>query len=243
MGCLFVDDLNLDASRDLRMSDQLGDQNLVASHVNRNYVRPDLKTDVSSDENHGHRTNDRLDDPNLGDDHRDAQVCHRMNETDDRNDLKMDGSLAVNRGHRTNGLLVGHLKDGDHHDVLVGHSMDVSSDENRDLHTNEMGDRNDLSLVVLTDVSLCLRMSDLLDDLKMNANLGVMSHRVMSMVYLNTSCDRMSHAHLRCDHLKMHHRDTNRMDAMNLDGKILDVMILVGNLTNPGAMNSNARMI
>jgi hypothetical protein len=37
---------------------------------------------------------------------------------------------------------------------------------------------------------------------------------------LNTSCDRMSHDHLRCDRLKMRRRDTNRMDGMSQDGKM-----------------------
>ena len=54
----------------------------------------------------------------------------------------------------------------------------------------------------------------------MDANLGVMNLRVKLMVYLNTSCDRMSHDHLRCDRLKMRHHDMNRMDGMNLGGKM-----------------------
>ena len=40
------------------------------------------------------------------------------------------------------------------------------------------------------------------------------------MVYLNTSCDRMSHDHLRYDRQMMRHRDKNRMDGKNLDGKM-----------------------
>ena len=60
-------------------------------------------------------------------------------------------------------------------------------------------------------------------DLKMDVNLDAMSHRVMLMVYLSMSCDRMSHDHLRYDRLKMHRHDTNRMDEMILDGMILDV--------------------
>jgi hypothetical protein len=54
----------------------------------------------------------------------------------------------------------------------------------------------------------------------MDANLDVMNHHVMLMVYLNMNCDRMSHDHLRYDRQMMRHHDTSRMDEMILDGKM-----------------------
>jgi hypothetical protein len=42
-------DVNLDVSLCHRMNDQLDDQNLDASHVNRNYAPRDRKTDENSD--------------------------------------------------------------------------------------------------------------------------------------------------------------------------------------------------
>ena len=243
--CYYVDDLKLDVSsdenRDLRMNDQLDDQNLdddhrdvpvghrmnvmddpndlrmVVNHVNRNCVLLDLMKDGNLDVSHDLRRNDRLDDLNL-DVTKVGNRDHRMNGMDDRN---LDVMMDVSRGLHMYDLLDGHLKDGDRHDVLVGH------------RTNVMDDRNDLNL----DVSRVNR-NYAPRDLKMDVNSDAMSHRVKLTGDRSMSCDRMSHDHLRCDHLMMRHRDTNRVDVMNLDGKNLD-----GKLKNSGATNSDARMV
>ncbi len=81
----------------------------------------DLKLDVSSDENRGHRMNDPLDDRNLDDDRHDALGDLRMNVPDDRNlvvnhvnrncaprDLKMDVNLDVSHDLRRNDRLGDH---------------------------------------------------------------------------------------------------------------------------------------
>jgi hypothetical protein len=100
---------------------------------------------------------------------------------------------------------------------------------------NAKDDRNDLKLGATTDVNLYLRTNVTDDrnlvanrvnrncvrrDLTMDANLIVKNLHVKSMVYLNTSCDRMSHDHLQYDRQMMRHHDTNRMDEMNLDEKM-----------------------
>ena len=134
--------------------------------------------------------------------------------------------------------------DDDRHDVLG------------DLRMNGMDDRNDLTMVVSLVVNRGHRMSDRLDDLRMNvtddrkmdgnhvnrnyaprdlkmdANLDVMSHHVMLMGDLNMSCDRMSHDHLQYDHRMMHRRDMNLslvvmiLDVMNLDGKMMNHRVI-----------------
>ena len=125
-----------------------------------------------------------------------------------------------------NDLLDDHSMDDDHRDVLVDHRMsDLLVDHSMDdvltmvvnlLNRMSQTDvRNDLTTVVnLLNRNCALR------DLKMDVNLGAMSHRVMLTDVLNKSCDQMSHDHLRCDRLKMRHYDMNRMDGMNLDGKM-----------------------
>jgi hypothetical protein len=115
----------------------------------------------------------------------------------------MVGNLDVNLCLRMNDLLDDHSMDDDHRDALVGHRK------------NEMGDRNDLKMVVNLLNRNCVRL-----DLKMGGNSDVKNLHVRLMVYLNMNCDRMSHDHLRCGHLKMRHHDMNRMDGMNLDGKM-----------------------
>jgi hypothetical protein len=73
-------DLNLDVSRGLRMSDLLGDQN----------------SDVMTDENRGNRNCVRRDQNLVV--MTDVSRGLRMNGTDDRNDLKTDGKKdAMNR--------------------------------------------------------------------------------------------------------------------------------------------------
>ena len=161
-------------------------------------------TDVSLDVNHGHRTNDLLDGRNLGDDHRDVLVGRRMNATGDRNDPRTGVNLGVSLCRRMNGRL-GDLK------------MVVS-------RVNRNYAPRDLKMVLMK----CHRV-----DLPIDPECYVMNHHVKRMVFLNMSCDRMSHDHLRYGHQVMRHRDTNRMDGMNLDGK----------MKNSGAMNSGARMI
>ena len=125
--------------------------------------------------NHDHRVDLSIDPP-----------CYYVD------DLKLDGNLDVSRGHHMNDLLDDHLMDDDHHDVLVGHrmnAMDGRSDlmmvVNRVNRNCALRDRKmDVSLDVMTDVSLCLRMNDLLvdhltdgtmdvsHDLRMNDQLG-----------------------------------------------------------------------
>jgi hypothetical protein len=158
--------------------------------------------------------NDPLGDHSMGDDRRDVLAGHHKNGTDDRNDLKMGVNSDVNLCLRRS-------------DLLDGPNLDDV--------------RHGQKLVLMMDVSRGHRMNDLLDDrrdLNLVAKMDAMSHHVKLMVYLNTSCDRMSHDHLQCDHLMMHHRDTNRTDGMNLDGVNLD-----GKMKNSGAKNSGARMI
>ena len=174
-------------------TDDRNDLMMVVNHVNRNCVLLDLMKDGNLDASRDLRKNDRLDGHLKDDDRHDALVGHRKNVMDDLSDLNSD----VNRGRRMNDLLADHLMDDDRHVVLVGHRMNVKDDQN--LGANRVN-RN-----------YALR------DRKMDVNLGAMSLRVMLMVYLNMSCDRKSHDHLRCDHLMMRHRDTNRMDVKNLD--------------------------
>lgn len=129
MNGLLVDHLkdgdHRDALDDLRMNG-MDDLNLVASRVNRNYVRHgrmtggtkdvsrglrmndllgDRTMDVSLDVNRGLHMNDRMDGRNLVDDHHDALDDHRMNVTDDRNDLKMGGTPDVSLCLRMNDQL------------------------------------------------------------------------------------------------------------------------------------------
>jgi hypothetical protein len=97
-------DLNLDVSRGLRMSDLLGDQNsdvmTDANRGNRNCVLHDPRMGGTTDGNRDRRMSDPLDA------HRDLNLVVmtdvsrglRMNGTDDRNDLKTDGKKdAMNR--------------------------------------------------------------------------------------------------------------------------------------------------
>ena len=180
-----------DVSRVIRMSDRLDDQNLGVSRVIRNCVRRDLMTDGNLDVNRDHHMN-------VMDDRNDLMmVVNLVNRNYVRHDRKMGGNSDVNLCLRMSDLLDDHLKDDDRHDVLG------------DLHMNAMDDRK-------MDVSRanrnCVRRDQMTD-----VNLDAMSHRVKLTGDRSTSCDRMSHDHLRCDHLMMLHRDTNRMGVKNLD--------------------------
>jgi hypothetical protein len=88
-----LDDQNLDVTtdgnRDHRTSDLLVYRNLDASHVNRNCVRHDQKTDENLDGN-------------------------RANRNCARHDLMTVGNLDVNLCLRMNDLLGGHLMDVNH---------------------------------------------------------------------------------------------------------------------------------
>jgi hypothetical protein len=198
---------NLNVSRDHRMN-VTDDRRKDASRVNRNCVRRDRKMGAMTDVSHDHRRSDLLDDHSMVGNHVNrncvrhdqnsvvtmgVNLCRRMNGTDDR-------MKDVNRGLHMSDRLDDHSMDDDHRDVLVDHHMNGMGDRKRDgNHVN----RNYAPR-----------------DRKMGANLDAMNRRVMLMVYLNTSCDRMSHDHLRCDRLKMRHRDMNRKVGMNLDGKM-----------------------
>ena len=139
MGFRDVGDRNLNGNLCRRMSDRLDDdlhdQNLDVSRVNRNYVRHDLMTDVNLDGNLCRRMSDRLDDQNLD--------VNRVNRNCVRRDQKMDGTTD---------------------DRKMGVKMDVKMDGNLYRHTNVTDDRNDLTMVVSLDVSRGHRMSDRLDD-------------------------------------------------------------------------------
>jgi hypothetical protein len=105
-----------------------------------------------------------------------------------------------------NDQLDDHLMADDHRDDLGGRYM------------NAKDDRSDLKMDVMTDVNLCLRMNDPLDDLNLDASrvnrncarhdlnldgkMDGMSHHGMWMDDLNMNCDRMSHDHLQCGHLR-----------------------------------------
>ena len=94
--------------------------------------------------------------------------------------------------------------DDDHHDALVDHRMNGTDDRN-DLktdgnHVNRNYAPRDLMMDASLDVSLCLRMSDRLDDHSMDDDLMTDVNRV------NRNCVR---------------RDL-KMDV-NLDGKNLHV--------------------
>jgi hypothetical protein len=129
--------------------------------------------DPSLGVSHDHRTNDRLVDHSMDDGLTTvANLCLRMNGTDDRNldvnhvnrncvrrDLMMDAMTDGNLCRRMNDLLGDHSMDDDHHDALVG------------LRRNVMDDQNDRNLVAKMDVSRDLRMNDLLDDHSMDDGL------------------------------------------------------------------------
>jgi hypothetical protein len=185
-----LDDLTMDVSRDRHMNDPLDDLTMDVSRVNRNYVRRDLSLDAMTDGSHDHRRSDLL-----GDHSMDGNHVSRNYVLPDR---KMDGNLGGNLCLRMSDRLGDHSMDDDHRDVLVDH------------HMNGMGDRK-------TDGNHVNRNYAPRDP-KMDVNLDAMSHRVMLMVCLSKSCDRMSRDHLRCDHLMMRRHDMNRMDGKNLDG-------------------------
>ena len=228
-------DGNLDVSRGLRKN-VMDDRNLDASRVNRNCVRHDQKMDGNLDASRVNRNcvrHDQKMDGNL-DVTKDVNRDLRMNGMDDRNDLMMVVNL-LNRNWALRDLKTGGRTDVSRgnrmNDLLDDLNLDAMMDGNHDHHTNDLpgghrmnvtDDRNDLNLDVNRAIRNCV-----LRDLKMDGNLDAMSRRVMLMVYLNMSRDRMSHDHLRCGHLKMRHRDTNRMDGtnldeMNLDGKMMN---------------------
>jgi hypothetical protein len=123
-------------------------------------------------------------------------------------------------------------------DLLGGPNLDAS-------RVNRSCALRDRSLGAMMDVNLCRRMNVTDDrrDLNLVVKMDAMSHHVKLMVYLNTSCDRMSHDHLQCGHLMMHHRDTNRMDGMNLVGKMKNSDAKNSDAKNSDAKNSDARMI
>jgi hypothetical protein len=186
--------------------------------------------------------NDLQDDLNLGGmmdgNHRGVLVGRYNCALDDRNSVVMtDGNLC----HRTNGRPDDLNLDDVRHGLTMGD--DLMTDVSLDLRKSDLlVDRNlddvrrDRKMALMTDVNLCHRMSDQLDDLMTGVSrvnhkyvrrdpnlvvkMGGMRHRVKLMVYLNRSCDRMSHDHLQYDRLLMRHRDTNRMDGKNLDGKM-----------------------
>ena len=241
------DDHLMDVNLCLHMNDRLGghlkddDRHdaLVGHHKNGMDDLNDLKMGASLDVSRGLHMNDLLDDHSVDDGlMKGANHDHRMSVMGDRNDLMMvvcrvnrncvrhdrktDVNLDGNLCRRMSDRLDDHLMDDDHYDVLVDHQMNAMDDRNLgasrghyrsdrldDLRTNGMDDLNLDGNHVNRNYAP--------RDLKMDANLDVMSHHVMLMGDLNMSCDRMSHDHLRCDHQMMRHRDTNRMDVMNLD--------------------------
>jgi hypothetical protein len=106
-------------------------------------------------QNHGHRVDLSIDPP-----------CY---DVDDRN---LDVMMDVNRGLRMNDPLDDHLKGDDHHDVPVGHRMNGMDDLKMDAnHVNRNYALRDLNLVVMTDVNLCHRMNDQLNDQSLGVNL------------------------------------------------------------------------
>ena len=161
-GLTMGDDLMTDVSHDLRMNGQLGDLNL----------------DASSDVNLCRRMNDLLVDHSMDDDHRDVLVDHHTNVTDDRNldvshanrnCVRRDRSLGVmkdgNRGHHMSDRLDDRkmvaTKNVNHRGVLVGR------------YNCALDDRNDRNSVVMTDGNLCHRTNGRPDDLMKDVNLDV----------------------------------------------------------------------
>ena len=173
--CYYVDDQNLVVSLCHRMNDRLGDrnldddlhdQNLVVNRVNRNYVRRDQKMVVMKGANHDHRMSVMGDRNDLM-----MVVCH-VNRNCVRHDRKTDANLDGNLCRRMSDRL------DDRSDLMMV--------VNLYRHTNVMDDRNDLTMVVSLDVSRGHRMSDLLDDLRMN----VTDDRKMNENPVNRSCVR-----------------------------------------------------
>jgi len=147
-----------------------------------------------------------------------------------------DRNLDVNLCHRMNDLLVDqNLGDG-HHDDLVDHHKNVTDDQN-DLMTDvSRANRNcalhDLNLVVMTDVSLCHRMNDLLADRSLGVNRA------------NRNCVRRD---LKTDeNLDVNHVNRNyvlpdqKMDG-NLGGNLCHRMndLLDGHLMGVNRVNRN----
>jgi hypothetical protein len=208
-GLTMGDDLMTDVSHDLRKNDLLDDQNL-------DDVRRDRKLALMKDVSLYLRRNDLLDDHSMDDDHRDVLVGHCNYALDDQN---LDVS-HVNRNYARHdrNLDVSHAN---RNCVRRDRSLGVMMDGNLCRRMNDLlVDRN---LDVMTDGNLYHRRNDPLDDhhdLNLVVKMGGMRHRVKLMVYLNRSCDRMSHDHLQYDRLMMRHRDTNRIDGKNLGGKM-----------------------
>ena len=217
----------MDALRDHRRIDRRHD--LVGHRVRYN-------AKMGASRGHRLRVGDRhrtdfhdVDDGNL-----DVNLCHRMN------DPLVDQSLVVmmvlNHDHRMNDLLVDqNLGDG-HHDDLVDHHKNVTDDQN-DLMTDvSRANRNcalhDLNLVVMTDVSLCHRMNDLLADRSLGVNRA------------NRNCVRRD---LKTDeNLDVNHVNRNyvlpdqKMDG-NLGGNLCHRMndLLDGHLMGVNRVNRN----
>jgi hypothetical protein len=147
------DDLKMDASRGLRMNDQLDDHHdrkMDGNLYRHTNVMDDRKTDESSDVSRDLRMNDLLVYRNL-----DVSRDRHMN--DPLDDLTMD----VSRVNRRSGV---HLNAQMVHD----HRVDLTIDP-------ECYVRRDLSLDAMTDGSHDHRRSDLLGDhhdRKMDGNLG-----------------------------------------------------------------------
>jgi hypothetical protein len=236
-------DVNLDASRDRRMSDRLDDRNLDVNLLNRSCVLRDQNLVVNLVVSRGLRMNDLLDDLNLDD----ARHGLRMGD-----DLMTDVSHDLRMNVRLDDLNLDESSDVSHdlrmNDLLDDLNLDAMTDVNLYRHTNgRLDDRNldvtkdgkkshrvDLSidpecyvLVGRCNYALDDRKTDASHvnhnyarrDRKMNASLVAMNLHEKLMAYLSTNCDRMSHDRLQCGHQKMRRHDTN----LNLVVKNLDV--------------------
>jgi hypothetical protein len=171
-------------------------------------VTDDLNLAVKTGVSHDHRTNDLLVDHSMDDGLTTvANLCLRMNGTDDRN-------LDVSRANRSC--------------VRRDRKMDVNLDGNLYRHTNVMDDRNDLTMVVSLDVSRANRnyvrhdlnldamldashdhrMNDLLVDPNLDVMTDVSSDEIRDLrmndplVYRKTDVNLLSHNCVRRD-LKM----------------------------------------
>jgi hypothetical protein len=170
-----VVDLNLDASRDLRMSDQLDDRHDLNLDVNLCHRMSDLLVDRKLDDvRHGLTMGDDL---MTG-----VNLCHRMNDLlGDRHDQNWGVTMDVSHDLRKN-------------DRLVDQNLDVS-------HANRNYARRDRSLGVMMDVNLCHRKNDLLVDRNLDGMTdGNLCHRMNDLLDdLMTGVSRVNHKYVRRD--------------------------------------------
>jgi hypothetical protein len=189
-----VVDLNLDASRDLRMSDLLDD-------------RRDLNLDGMTDGNLYRRKSVPLDDLSLGanlDASRDLRMSDQL---DDRHDLNLD----VNLCHRMSDLLVDRKLDDVRHGLTMGD--DLMTDASR---VNRNCVLLDQKTVLMKDGNRGHHMSDRLDDRKMVATKDV-NHRDVLVGHCNYALDDQN---LDVSHANRNYARRDRSLGVMMDGNL-----------------------